>query len=105
MGEEEVGIIELDRPVDVLANMSTYQGMTDAEIDRLLQWKIDMALGDALGEAQSEIASLRAELTLARCASTCENAQSVLESTLRATVPFVSIVDENSFDTIGGDSK
>lgn len=40
-----------DRPVSVLASLDTYQGMTDSEIESLIQWKIECAVDAADNDA------------------------------------------------------
>ena len=89
------GVIELQRDVNVLLELGTYQGMTDAEIQSLIDyWK-----GVAASEARDELrhdAQYVAECNLldARTAQ-AEAAASVLQSMLEIQIPWV---------TVGGDS-
>lgn len=39
----EVGIIETERSLDVLLKSTTYQGMTDSEIARIIAYREEMA--------------------------------------------------------------
>lgn len=50
MGE----LIETPRDLNVLLNCSSYQGMTDEEIERIIEYKNNLAAKNAVIEAQKE---------------------------------------------------
>ena len=89
------GVIELQRDVNVLLGLGTYQGMTDAEIQSIIDFYVD----DAKSETRSSMkldAQFVAECQL-RDAYTAyvEASAGVLQSMLEIQIPWV---------TVGGDS-
>lgn len=89
------GLIELQRDVNVLLEMDSYQGMTDAEIQSVIDYWKDVAASEAR-DAMRHDAQFIAECNLldARTAQ-AEAAAGVLQSMLEIEIPWV---------TVGGDS-
>ena len=55
MTTENDGMVELpDRSVSVLLSLDTYQGMTDTEIQSLIDWHVQCAKTEALQSAELE---------------------------------------------------
>ena len=89
------GIIELQRDVNVLLLMESYQDMTDAEIDSIIEFKMDMAHDEGYHEAMED-ARLVAENQLMHAQiAKVQAATDVLQSMLEIQIPWV---------TVGGDS-
>lgn len=59
-------IVELpeytDRPLGVLLDLGTYQGMTDSEIESVLQHKIRLAIMESVSEAQQLVTNEKLEM-------------------------------------------
>lgn len=48
-------IIDLQRDVDTLLKLDTYQGMSDSEIDSVIAYKVETAVRDATISADMEV--------------------------------------------------
>lgn len=73
-----------DRPVSVLLELETYQGMTDSEIDSLIEWKVSNAVAAANNQAiREQNAATNAEI-LRRQETIISETQALLDS-IRAT--------------------
>lgn len=84
-------IIEMVRDVDVLLMLDTYQGMSDAEIQSLIDYHASVAADNARNELERESQFLEArELAAARTAH-AQAAANVLESMLEIEIPWVTI--------------
>lgn len=87
------GIIELKRDVDTLLSLDTYQGMTDAEIESLIEYHSNVAARNARIEERSD-AQLIASMNLQQAQlERVETAQHVLESMLEIDIPWVRVGD------------
>ena len=89
------GVIEYTRDIDTLLAQSTYQGMTDAEIQSIIDFHVEQAANEARIAARVD-AQLVAEMQMQQAQlERVETAQRVLESMLEIEIPWVRI---------GGDS-
>ena len=87
------GIIEFKRDIDTLLSLDTYQGMTDAEIDSLIEYHSKVAARDARIEERND-AQLVASLQMQQAQmERVETAQRVLESMLEIEIPWVRVGD------------
>lgn len=84
-------IIEYVRSIDVLMELDTFQGMTDAEIQSLIDYYVDEAKKTAKNELiiDAQFTEER-ELAAIRKAQ-AEIASNVLESRLRTEIPWVTV--------------
>lgn len=84
-------IIELVRDINVLLMMDSYQDMTDAEIQSVIDFKVAEARSNARNELEleSQFQETR-ELAAARAAH-AQAAANVLESMLEVEIPWVTI--------------
>lgn len=87
------GIIELKRDIDTLLSLDTYQGMTDEEIDSLIEYHKKVAARDARIEERND-AQLIASMNMQQAQlERVETAQRVLESMLEIEIPWVRVGD------------
>lgn len=88
-------IIEYVRDIDVLLQLDTYQGMTDAEIQSIIDYKIAETQRNTIinAELMQTVENSRA-IAAARVES-IQAANNVLQSMLEIEIPWV---------TVGGDS-
>lgn len=87
------GIIELKRDIDTLLSLDTYQGMTDEEIDSLIEYHKHVAARDARIEERND-AQLIASMNMQQAQlERVETAQRVLESMLEIEIPWVRVGD------------
>lgn len=86
------------RDINVLLELDTYQGMTDEEIDLLLEYKIDHSI------TQRELAVLaaaeanRAEQCIADNRASAARALDMIQSIIEATFPTVAPVQPKRFE-------
>lgn len=75
-----------DRSVSELLNLGTYQGMTDSEIQSIIDYKVDMAVSSeenrALREANAQAAMMVVELER----QSCEESSAMLNSLLEGSI-------------------
>lgn len=84
-------IIELVRDIDVLLALGTYQGMSDAEIDSVLDYKISVALASDEHAATMDALESQQRIYGELLSDIAQQSQSMLESTLGTTIPWVMI--------------
>lgn len=78
-------IIEPKPNIDALMNASTYQGMTDVEIDAIIAYKVDAARRDATLSADAESHESMMRELIERQESACRAAQDSMRAALSAT--------------------
>lgn len=84
-------IIELVRDLNVLLKMDSYQDMSDAEIQSIIDYRVECARADARNEMVSETQfQEERELAAARTAH-AQAAADVLQSMLEVEIPWVTI--------------
>lgn len=88
------GIIELKRDIDTLLSLDTYQGMTDEEIESLIEYHKKVAAREARIEERND-AQLIANIQMQQAQlERVETAQRVLESMLEIEIPWVRVGDK-----------
>lgn len=88
------GIIEFKRDIDTLLSLDTYQGMTDEEIESLIEYHKKVAARDARIEERND-AQLIASMQMQQAQlERVETAQRVLESMLEIEIPWVRVGDK-----------
>ena len=97
----EQGIENFPRDISTLLSLNTYQGMTDEEIDILLNYKIQREKTSAEHLAFVAAQTMRANETLAIQEQSCRNIESVLKSTIKSSIPSVEFTQPTAleFDT------
>lgn len=87
---EEIIEEKEDRKISVLLSLDTFQGMTDSEIQSIIDFKVDLAHKDE----QSRIYAVEAQETLElldeTCANMVESSQKVLDTILNSTLQVVT---------------
>lgn len=84
-------IIEYVRDINVLLEMDSYQDMSDAEIQSIIDYKVEQAkIEGALDERNSEDSAGRAQIRAARLENV-QRANAVLESRLNIEIPWVTV--------------
>lgn len=86
------GIENFPRDINVLLGMHTYQGMTDEEINLILDYKINQAKTSAEHLAFVAAQTMRANETVELQRQSCKNMESMLQSTIKASMPNVEFV-------------
>lgn len=84
-------IIELVRDINVLLMMDSYQDMTDAEIQSVIDFKVAEARSDARNELELETQFQETHALVAARAAHAQAAANVLESMLEVEIPWVTI--------------
>lgn len=84
-------IIELVRDIDVLLALGTYQGMSDAEIDSVLDYKINVALASDAHTATMAALESQQRIYGELLSDIAQQSKSMLQSTLGTSIPWVMI--------------
>ena len=70
------------RDIGVLLSLETYQGMTDEEIDLVINYKVTTEVMRAIGEGNRAMSTLVMEQQIADNAESCRMAHDALQSIL-----------------------
>ena len=85
--EEPIEEPQGPRDIRVLLSLETYQGMTDEEIELIIQWKQEHAIVNAELAARIAIETERMEQTLHYNEQGCQRALDMIESLLNRGLP------------------
>lgn len=96
MTTEETNLIPIQRDISVLLELDTYQGMTDEEIDSLIEYHVDYALRSEESAARMAAieSSMNAQLETYRQLE--RDSQSVLECVRGQSIPWVTIAADGT---------
>lgn len=86
MTTETSNIIELQRPIHILLDLDTYQGMTDSEIQSLIDYKINLAIQNAEVQAQLDTIKHSMDAQLDTYRQLAEDSQEMLKSVRSRTL-------------------
>lgn len=84
MGE----LIETPRELSVLLNCSSYQGMTDEEIEKIITYKKDMAAKNAVLEAETERHAQLMDMLKTQQQQACDAAAKSLKNALDMQIKY-----------------
>lgn len=88
------GIIEYVRDINVLLELDTYQGMSDAEIQSIIDYRVSVAVEEATNNAHIDEAATNGRELIHAHAQAVQASTNMLQSLLGASVPFASITGE-----------
>lgn len=88
-------ISESDKPrsLNELVNLETYQGMSDAEIDILIAYKVDMELRKRIAEGNKTANIVQMESLIQQNERSSQDAMTVLKSILEKPMQLKSVGD------------
>ena len=89
---------EKTRTIDELLALDTYQGMTDAEIDVILDYKIKQAVTEREVLARIELQIQTAEQVIADNRRSAQEAHDMLQSIVEAEFPTISLLEPKRFE-------
>ncbi len=89
---------EKTRTLDELLALDTYQGMTDAEIDVILDYKIKQAVTEREVLARIELQIQTAEQVIADNRRSAQEAHDVLQSIVEAEFPTIKLLEPKRFE-------
>ena len=84
MGE----LIETPRELSVLLNCSSYQGMTDVEIEKIIAYRENMAAKNAVLEAETERHAQLMDMLETRQRQACDAAAQSLRNALDTQIKY-----------------
>lgn len=89
-------VIPIVRDINVLLSLDTYQGMTDEEIDSVIDYKIEQALNEesfstSLSEIQATYQARRAA-----SAAVAQDSATMLQYRLNQSIPYITSVFEGT---------
>lgn len=87
-------IIEYVRDINVLLELGTYQGMSDAEIQSIIDYKVSVAEQDATANAHMDEAAENGRALIAAHTQAVQESTNMLKSLLSMSVPFASVTGE-----------
>jgi hypothetical protein len=85
--EPPQGIVDFPRDINVLLSLNTYQGMTDEEIDMLLDYKIKQAVNSRETLAMITAQTVRMNEMIEVQLQSCKNQDAMLESLIKSNNP------------------
>lgn len=85
--EPTQGIVDFPRDINVLLSMNSYQGMTDEEIDMLLDYKIKQAVNSRETLAMITAQTVRMNEMVEVQLQSCKNQDAMLESLIKNNIP------------------
>lgn len=96
MPTEETTLIPITRDISVLLELDTYQGMTDEEIDSLIEYHVDYALRNEESTARMAAieSSMQAQLDTYRQLES--DSQEMLECVRGQSIPWVTVAADGT---------
>lgn len=85
------------RDLNTLLSLDTYQGMTDAEIDLVLSYRVDVAVSDRELLARIAAATAREEQCIADNRASAAAVLSMLQSIIESEFPTVPLLTPQTF--------
>lgn len=85
------GIISTPRSLDVLLKSSTYQGMTDEEISRIIDYRVEMARKEESTRQMREAVEAQTEAMREHWAQLASEAESAFNAAVFSTVRFQTV--------------
>lgn len=96
--EPSRGIENFPRDINVLLALNTYQGMTDEEIDLLIDYKIKREKTSAEHLAFIAAQTMRANETVEIQRQSCKNLETMLKSAIENSLPSVEFVQPTALE-------
>lgn len=84
-------IVEFQRDVNVLLLMDSYQDMTDAEIESIIEFKMGMAHDEGYHQAMEDTRLVAENQLLNAQIAKVQAATDVLQSMLETEIPWVTV--------------
>lgn len=91
MPTENEELIPITRDISVLITLDTYQGMTDEEIQMLIDYYVERALVNYQNSGDMTEIQTNMQLQRALYSDIATQAQSVLQSVLNQSIPWATI--------------
>lgn len=76
------------RDIGTLLALGTYQGMTDEEIEKVIDYKVELARMDVQSNAYRAAAQSASEVIDVTCANMVESTNSVMDRILKSTTSY-----------------
>lgn len=89
--DESTGIIEQPRDLDTLLKSTTYQGMTDEEIQRIIDFTADMNYKKGYAEARIENEEDRMKLIQEHYKEQAAKAEAAFNAAIMSTIKFEEV--------------
>lgn len=93
----EPEVAQEPRNINVLLSLDTYQGMSDEEIESVLNYRVDRAVSSRETLARIAAITAREEQVIADNAASAAAARSVIESMVRREFPEIRIEEPQRF--------
>lgn len=87
-------VIEYVRDINVLLELDTYQGMSDAEIQSIIDYEASVAREDAVNQAHHDATVEDGHMLIQAHAQAVQASTNMLQSLLGMSVPFASVTGE-----------
>ena len=91
MPTENVELIPIERDIPVLLSLDTYQGMTDAEIEKLIAYHVECALNSDANEERRKSIQQSTQAQLDTYSRIEEMSTSVLQSMLSQPMQVITV--------------
>lgn len=87
-------VIDYVRDINTLLELDTYQGMSDAEIQSIIDYKVSVAEERATNAAHLDMVAQNGRAMVAAQAQAAQASTYMLQSLLRSSVPYVNVTGE-----------
>ncbi len=87
-------VIEYVRDINVLLQMDTFQDMSDAEIQSIIDYKVSVAERRATISAHDDAMAENGRAMVQAQAESARKCSDMLQSLLRTSVPYVNVTGE-----------
>lgn len=94
--ENENEEVQEPRKLDVLLALETYQGMTDEEIQMVLDYKIDQAVASRKTLAEIAAINAKSEQCIADNQASAQAAQDMIQSLVEREFPMVPLMEPST---------
>lgn len=96
MPTEETNLVPIVRDIPTLLNLSTYQGMSDEEIESLIEYHKNMAVRDYQLTGDKTLIQQSMDVQLELYSDIARTSSDVLQSVLSKPIPWVSVSEDGT---------
>lgn len=89
--EETTEEVTNDRSISDLLELDNYEGLTDTEVRRLIEYKVNLGKMEAASDTYNSTCGTMVETNQSTMAAVCASSQQVLESIIASTTNYEGV--------------
>lgn len=89
--EETTEEVQEERSINDLLNLDSYDGLTDTEVRKLIEYKVNLGKMEAASDTYNSTCGAMVENNQATMAAVCASSQQVLESIIASTTNYEGV--------------